>query len=69
MRNESRNVKGNILGKQEGESSSVISRQNLIEEQSKDKELLDLFKIALTPVEAEKVSVGYIIKDKVLMRK
>ena len=46
MRDESRNVKGNIPGKQEGESKSVISRQNLIEEQSNDKELLDLFKIA-----------------------
>ena len=55
MRNESRNVKGNIPGKQEGESKSVISRQNLIEEQRNDKELLDLFKIALTPVEAKKV--------------
>ena len=33
MRNESQNVKGNIPGKQEGESKSVISRQNLIEEQ------------------------------------
>ena len=69
MRNESRNVKGNIPGKQEGESKSVISRQNLIEEQSYDKELLDLFKIALTPVEAEKVSVCYLIKDNILMRK
>ena len=69
MRNESRNVKGNIPGKQEGESKSVISRQNLIEEQSNDKELLDLFKIALTPVEAEKISVGYLIKDNILMRK
>ena len=58
-RNESRNVKENIPEKQEGESKSVISRQNLIEEQSNDKELLDLFKKALTPVEAEKVSVGY----------
>ena len=47
----------------------VISRQNLIVEQSKDKELLDLFKIDLTPVEAEKVSVGYLIKDNILMRK
>ena len=69
MRNESRNVKENIPEKQESESKSVISRQNLIEEQSKDKELLDLFKIALTPVEAEKVSVGYLIKDNILMRK
>ena len=69
MRNESRNVKENIPEKQESESKSVISRQNLIEEQSNDKELLDLFKIALTPVEAEKVSVGYLIKDKILMRK
>ena len=67
MRNESRNVKENR--KQESESKSVISRQNLIEEQSNDKELLDLFKIALTPVEAEKVSVGYLIKDNILMRK
>ena len=41
----------------------------MIVEQSKDKELLDLFKIALTPVEAEKVSVGYLIKDDILMRK
>ena len=49
MRNESRSVKGNIPEKQEGESKSVFSRQNLIEEQSNDKELLDLFKIALTP--------------------
>ena len=69
MRNESRNVKENIPEKQERESKSVISRQNLIEEQSYDKELLDLFKIALTPVEAEKVSVGYLIKDNILMRK
>ena len=66
MRNESRN---NIPEKQESESRSVISRQNLIEEQSNDKELLDLFKIALTPVEAEKVSVGYLIKENILMRK
>ena len=69
MRNESRNVKENIPEKQESESKSVISRQNLIVEQSKDKELLDLFKIALTPVEAENVSVGYLIKDNILMRK
>ena len=41
----------------------------MIEDQSNDKELLDLFKIALTPVEAEKVSVGYLIKDDILMRK
>ena len=67
MRNESGNVKRNIPGKQEGESKSVISRQNLIEEQSDDKELLDLFKIALTPVEAEKLN--YLIKDNILMRK
>ena len=38
MRNEFRNVKGNIPGKQEGERKSVIYRQNLIEEQSNDKE-------------------------------
>ena len=69
MRNESRNVKENIPEKQESESRSVISRQNLIVEQSKDKELLDLFKIAFTPVEAEKVSVGYLIKENILMRK
>ena len=69
MRNESRNVKENIPEKQESESKSVISRQNLIVEQSKDKELLDLFKIALTPVGAEKVSVGYLIKENILMRK
>ena len=31
--------------------------------------MLDLFKIALTPVEAEKVSVGNSIKDNILMRK
>ena len=69
MRNESRNVKENIPEKQESESKSVISRQNLIVEQSKDKELLDLFKIALTPLEAEKVRVGYLIKENILMRK
>ena len=69
MRNESRNVKENIPEKQESESRSVISRQNLIEDQSNDKELLDLFKIALTPVEAEKVSVGYLITENILMRK
>ena len=69
MRNESRNVKENIPEKQESESRSVISRQNLIENQSNDKELRDLFKIALTPVEAEKVSVGYLIKDNILMKK
>ena len=28
-----------------------------------------MFKIALTPVEAKKVSVGYVIKDNILMRK
>ena len=69
MRSESRNVKENIPEKQESESKSVISRQNLIEEQSNDKELLDLFKIALTPVEAEKVNVGYLIRENILMRK
>ena len=69
MRNESRNVKENIPEKQESESKSVISRPNLIVEQSNDKELLDLFKIALTPLEAEKVSVGYLIKDNIMMRK
>ena len=69
MRNESRNVKENIPEKQERESKSVISRQNLIVEQSNDKELLDLVKIALTPVEAEKVSVGYLIRDNILMKK
>ena len=69
MRNESRNVKENIPEKQESESKSVISRQNLIEEQSNDKELLDLFKIALTPVEAEKVCVGHLNNDNILMRK
>ena len=68
MRNES-SVKANIPGKQDSESKSGICRQNLIEEKSNDKELLDLFKIALTPVEAEKVSVGYLIKDNILMRK
>ena len=68
-KNECRNVKENIPEKQKSESKSVISRQNLIEEQSNDKELLDLFKIALTPVEAKKVSVGYLIKDNILMRK
>ena len=68
MRKESRNVKENIPEKQESKSKSVISRQNLIEEQSNDKKLLDLFKIALTPVEAEKVSVGYLIKDNILLR-
>ena len=67
VRNESRNVKGNIPEKQEGKS--VISRQNLIEEKSNDKELPDLFKIALTPVKAGKVSVVYLIKDNILMRK
>ena len=41
----------------------------MIENQSNDKELLDLFKIALTPVEAEKVSVGFLVKDNILMRK
>ena len=66
MRNESLNAKGNIPGKQEGESKSVISKQNLIEVQSNDKEWLDLFKIALKPVEAEKVSVDYLIKDYIL---
>ena len=65
MKNESRNVKGKIPGKQEGESKSVISRQNLTEEQNNDKELLDLFKITLTPVEAKKVSVGYLIKNNI----
>ena len=69
MRNESRNVKENIPEKQESESKLAISRQNFIEEQSNDKELLDLFKIALTPVEAEKVSVGYLVRDNIMMRK
>ena len=69
MRNETRNVKENIPEKQESESKLVISRQTLIEEQSNDKELIDLFKTALTPVEADKVSVGYLIKKNILMRK
>ena len=69
MRNESRNVKENIPEKQESESKSVIPRQNLIKDKNNDKELLDLFKIALTPIEAEKVSVGYLIRDNILMRK
>ena len=47
MRIESNSVKGNIPGKQEGESKSSISTQNLIEEKSNDKELLDLFNIVL----------------------
>ena len=68
-RSESRNVKGNIPGKQESESRSAISRQNLIEEQSNDKELLDLFKIALMHVEVETFSVGYLIKGNILLRK
>ena len=58
-----------LVRNESSESKSVISRQNLIEEQSYDKELIDLFKIALTPVETEKVSIGYLIKDKILMRK
>ena len=41
----------------------------LIEEPSNNKELLDLFKIALTPIEAKDVSVGYLIKEYILMRK
>ena len=40
MINEDGNVKGNIPGKQEGESKSVISRHNLIEEQSMIKNCL-----------------------------
>ena len=68
-RNESRNVKENIPEKQESDSRSVPSRQNLIKEHNNDKELLDLFKIALTPVEAEKVSGGYLIRDNILMKK
>ena len=69
MRNESTNVKENIPEKQKGESKLVISRQNLIEEQSNDKELLALFKVVLTPVKPEKVSVGYLIRENILMRK
>ena len=45
---------------------SVISTQNLIEQQSNDKELFDWFKMALTPVEAEKASVDYLIKNNIL---
>ena len=72
MSNESGNVKESIPGKQEGESISVISRQNLIKEQSNNKELLDLFKITLTPVEGKKVSVNNrnnILRNIILMRK
>ena len=29
----------------------------------------DLFKVTLTPVEAEKVGVGYLVKENILMRK
>ena len=68
MRNETRNVR-NIPGKQGSESKSVFSRQNLIEGQSNDKELLDLFKVVLTLVKPEKVSVGYLIRDNIMMRK
>ena len=63
MKNESRNVR-NIPGKPESESKSVISRENLIEEQSNDKELLDLFKIALTPVETERLVL--VIKSRII---
>ena len=71
MRNESISVKGNIPGKQESESKSVTSREKVIEEQSTDKELLDLLKIeiALTPIETKNVSVGYLIKYNILTRK
>ena len=41
----------------------------MIEEQSNDKELLDLFKIASTPEEAEKLNGGYLIMDNIRMRK
>ena len=41
----------------------------MIEEQINDKDLLDFLKIALTPVKVEKFSVGYLIKDNILMRK
>ena len=58
-----RNESGNVKGK------SLISRQNLIEEESNDKELLDLFRTALTPYRSQKMSVGYLIKDNILMRK
>ena len=68
MRRESGNVKGTIPGKQEGASKSAIFRQNLIDGQSNDKEFLDLFEIALTPVEVKNVSVGYLIKDNILIR-
>ena len=68
MRNESRNVKGNIPGKQEGESKSVISRQNL-KSKVMIKNCLICLKCALKPVEAETVSVGYSIRDNILMRK
>ena len=40
----------------------------MIEEQNNDKELLNLFKTALTP-ESEKVSAGYLIKDNTLVKK
>ena len=49
MRNESRNVKGNIPGKQEGENKSVISRQNLIEEQKMIKNCLICLKHMYKP--------------------
>ena len=55
MRNESRNVKGNIPGKQEGESKLVISRQNLIEEQKMIKNCLICSKHMYKP---KKVSVS-----------
>ena len=43
--------------------------RSFLDKTCNDKELLDLFKIALTPVEAEKVSVGYLIKDNILKKK
>jgi hypothetical protein len=67
--NKSKDGTNAVPQQQVNEETYVISRQKLIEEQYKDKELLDLFKIALTPEEAEKVSVGYLVKDNVLMRK
>ena len=46
-----------------------LSKSKLISEQEKDPDLASLFKLVLSPVELDKVPVGYYVRNGVLMRK
>ena len=46
-----------------------LSKSRLISEQESDPDLAPLFKLVLSPVELDKVPVGYFVRNGVLMRR